>query len=174
MRRPLLLLTFVLVATATSGPSTAAPHPFTARDMHSMQRISEPQGSPKGDRIAFTLRTTDFEANRGRTDIWTVSVGGGDAAPLTTHEAGESNPRWAPDGKSLYFLSTRSGSNQVWRVPVPGSDSQAVQVTDLPLDVANLAVSPDGSRIAFSLEVFTDCPTLACTTQRLEIGRAHV
>ena len=85
-----------------------------------MQRLSEPQGSPSGDRIAFVVRTTDFAANRGRTDIWTVSVGGGDAAPLTTHEAGDNNPRWAPDGKSLYFLSTRSGSNQVWRVPVPG------------------------------------------------------
>ena len=167
MRKPLFLLTFVLAANV-ANTAAAAPHPFTARDMLSMQRISEPQGSPNGDRIAFTLRTTDFEANRGRTDIWTVSVGGGDAAPLTTHEAGESNPRWAPDGKSLYFLSTRSGSNQVWRVPVPGSDSQAVQVTDLPLDVANLTVSPDGSRIAFSLEVFPDCPTLACTTQRLD------
>ncbi|MEA2559208.1 MAG: hypothetical protein QOH06_712 [Acidobacteriota bacterium] len=164
MRKPFLLLTFVLTATAAA----AAPHPFTARDMQSMQRISEPQGSPKGDRIAFIVRTTDFAANRGRTDVWTVSAGGGDAAPLTTHEAGESNPRWAPDGKSLYFLSTRSGSNQVWRVPVPGSDKEAVQVTDLPLDVANLTVSPDGSRIAFSLEVFADCPTLACTTQRLE------
>ena len=150
------------------APAAAAPHPFTARDMHAMQRLGEFQGSPNGDRIAFSVRTTDFEANRGRTDIWTVSTGGGDAAPLTTDPAGDTNPRWAPDGKSLYFLSTRSGSSQVWRVPVPGSDKQAVQVTDLPLDVANLTLSPDGSRIAFSLEVFPDCPTLACTTQRLE------
>lgn len=163
MRKTLFVLTFSLATAAA-----AAPHPFTARDMHSMQRISEPQGSPNGDRIAFVVRNTDFVANRGRTDIWMVGAGGGDAAPLTTHEAGDSNPRWAPDGKSLFFLSTRSGSSQVWRVPVPGSDSQAVQVTDLPLDVANLALSPDGSRIAFSLEVFPDCPTLACTTERLE------
>ncbi|HWM89272.1 MAG TPA: S9 family peptidase [Thermoanaerobaculia bacterium] len=164
MRKPLLLLTLAL----TAASAAAAPHPFTARDLHNMQRISETQGSPSGDRIAFTVRTTDFEANRGRTDIWTVGVDGRGAAPLTTHEAGESNPRWAPDGKSLYFLSTRSGSNQVWRAPVPGTDKDAVRVTDLPLDVANLAVSPDGSRIAFSLEVFPDCPNLACTTQRLE------
>ena len=38
----------------------------------------------------------------------------------------------------------------------------------VPLDVANLTVAPDGSRIAFSLEVFPDCPDLACTTRRLE------
>jgi dipeptidyl aminopeptidase/acylaminoacyl peptidase len=167
MRKPLLLLFLLLPASA----ATAAPHPLTARDMHEMQRISEPQGSPRGDRIAFVVRTTDFEANRGRFDIWTVSAEGGDAgdaAPLTTHEASDTNPRWAPDGKSLYFLSSRSGSSQVWRIPVPGSDKDAVQVTELPLDVANLSVSPDGSRIAFSLEVFADCPDIACTKQRLE------
>ncbi|MFL6289741.1 MAG: TolB family protein, partial [Thermoanaerobaculia bacterium] len=144
MRKPLFLLTFGLTAVSAA----AAPHPFTARDMHAMQRLGELQGSPNGDRIAFSVRTTDFEANRGRTDIWTVSTGGGDAAPLTADPAADTTPRWAPDGKSLYFLSTRSGSSQVWRVPVPGSDKQAVQVTDLPLDVANLTLSPDGSRIA--------------------------
>jgi dipeptidyl aminopeptidase/acylaminoacyl peptidase len=162
MRKPLLLL--LLLAT----PAAAAPHPLTARDMHAMQRISEPQGSPRGDRIAFVVRTTDFEANRGRFDIWTVSAKGDDAAPLTTHQAADTNPRWSPDGKSLFFLSSRSGSNQVWRIPVPGSDKDAVQVTDLPLDISNLAVSPDGSRIAFSLEVFADCPDLVCTKQRLD------
>ena len=164
---PLFLL--LAAAPATSATSAvAAPHPLTARDMHSMQRISEPQGSPKGDRIAFTVRTTDFDANRGRFDIWTVSADGKDAAPLTTNQAADTGPRWSPDGRSLYFLSSRSGSNQVWRIPVPGSDKDAVQVTDLPLDVANLVVSPDGSRIAFSLEVFADCPDLACTKQRLD------
>ena len=162
MRKPLFLLLLL------APPVAAAPHPLTARDMHSMQRVSEPQGSPTGDRIAFTVRTTDFEANRGRLDLWTVSVQGGDAAPLTSNQAADSNPRWSPDGKSLFFLSTRSGSSQVWRIPVPGSDKDAVQVTDLPLDVSNLAVSPDGSRIAFSLEVFPDCQDLACTKQRLD------
>ncbi|MES1243833.1 MAG: S9 family peptidase [Acidobacteriota bacterium] len=161
---PLLLLLAAVPAT----PAMAAPHPLTARDMHSMQRVSDPQGSPKGDRIAFVVRTTDFEANRGRFDLWTVSAQGGDAAPLTSDPAADTNPRWSPDGRSLYFLSSRSGSSQVWRIPVPGTDKGAVQVTDLPLDVSNLTVSPDGSRIAFSLEVFADCADLACTKQRLD------
>jgi len=57
MRKLLFLLTFVLTATAATA---AAPHAFTARDMQSMQRISEPQGSPQGDRIAFIVRTTEL------------------------------------------------------------------------------------------------------------------
>ncbi len=158
---------FLLAIAAAALPAAAAePHPFTAQDLLAMERISEPQPSPKGDRVAFVVRTTDLEANRGRTDLWMVNADGSGLIRLTTDPAADNNPRWAPDGKSLYFLSTRSGSSQVWRIPASGGD--AVQVTDLPLDVANLTVSPDGSRLAFSLEVFPDCPTLACTKERLD------
>jgi dipeptidyl aminopeptidase/acylaminoacyl peptidase len=158
------------LALASAVPSTAAvqPHPFTAHDLHEMQRISDPQPSPDGRRVAFVVRTTDFEANRGRNDVWLVNLDGSGLVQLTSHESSDTNPRWAPDGKSLYFLSTRSGSSQVWRLPVPGSDKEATQVTSLPLDVSNLAVSPDGSRLAFSLEVFPDCATLACSKERLD------
>ncbi|HEV2846085.1 MAG TPA: S9 family peptidase, partial [Thermoanaerobaculia bacterium] len=148
-------------------PAVAAePQPFTVRDLVTMQRISEPQPSPQGDRVAFVVRTTDLEANRGRFDLWMVNMDGTGLTRLTSDPAADNNPRWAPDGKSLYFLSSRSGSNQVWRLPAGGGDP--VQVTNLPLDVANLTVSPDGSRIAFSLEVFPDCATLACTKERLD------
>jgi dipeptidyl aminopeptidase/acylaminoacyl peptidase len=163
MRNLFLILAFLPLA----APAVAAePHPFTVQDLLAMDRITEPQPSPQGDQVAFVVRTTDLAANRGRTDLWAVNVDGSGLTRLTTDPAGDNNPRWAPDGKSLYFLSTRSGSSQVWRLPVPGGD--AVQVTNLPLDVANLTVSPDGKLLAFSLEVFPDCPTIACTTKRLD------
>ncbi len=158
-----------LLAAAVAAPLPAAaaePHPFMVQDLLAMDRISEPQPSPKGDRVVFVVRTTDLEANRGRTDLWMVKADGSGLIRLTTDPAADNNPRWAPDGNSLYFLSTRSGSSQVWKIPASGGD--AVQVTNLPLDVANLAVSPDGSRLAFSLEVFVDCPTIACTKERVD------
>ena len=157
------------LALAGAVPVTAqSTHPFTARDLHEMQRLSDPQPSPDGRSVAFVVRTTDFEANKGRNDLWLVNLDGGGLLQLTSHEAADTNPRWSPDGKGLYFLSTRSGSSQVWRMPIPGTDKQAVQVTDLPLDVSNLTVSPAGSRLAFSLEVFPDCATIACTKERLD------
>ncbi|HSK78418.1 MAG TPA: S9 family peptidase [Thermoanaerobaculia bacterium] len=160
-----LFLTLALLPLAV--PAVAAePHPFTVRDLLAMDRITEPQPSPQGDRVAFVVRTTDFEANRGRTDLWMVKIDGSGLSRLTADPAGDNNPRWAPDGQSLYFLSTRSGSSQVWRLPAAGGD--AVQVTNLPLDVANLTVSPDGKLLAFSLEVFPDCPAIACTKERLD------
>jgi dipeptidyl aminopeptidase/acylaminoacyl peptidase len=148
-------------------PAAAAePHPFTVHDLLAMERITDPQPSPRGDRVVFVVRSTDLEANKGRTDLWQVNIDGSGLTRLTGDPAADTNPRWAPDGRSVYFLSARSGSNQVWRLAAAGGEP--AQVTDLPLDVSNLAVSPDGSRLAFSLEVFPDCPTLACTRERLD------
>ena len=160
---PLAMLTLALPALA------AEPHPFNVHDLVTLKRISDPQPSPRGDRIAFVLRSTDLAANKGRYDLWMVNADGGGLRQLTTDPASDDNPRWAPDGQSLYFLSSRSGSNQVWRLPVgAGGAGEPVQVTHLPLDVSNLTVSPDGSRLAFSLEVYVDCPTVACTRERMD------
>jgi len=160
-----------LAVAAGAAPAGAETHPFTVQDLVTMERISEPQASPSGDRVAFVLRSTDLEADRGRTDLWMVNVDGSGLRRLTTDEAGDWNPRWAPDGTSLYFLSTRSGSSQVWRLPLDGGEAR--QVTDLPLDAGNLTVGPRGKRLAVSIEVFVDCDTLECTVERLDAEEAR-
>jgi dipeptidyl aminopeptidase/acylaminoacyl peptidase len=142
------------------------PRPFSARDLVAMERISDPQVAPGGDEIAFVRRTTDFEADKGRTDIWMVGVDGSGLRQLTKDEAGDSSPRWSADGRAVYFLSSRSGSSQVWRVPRDGGEAE--QVTDLPLDVGSLTISPDGKLLAISMEVFVDCEDLDCSVERLE------
>ena len=140
-------------------------HPFSIDDMLAMDRISDPQVSPDGQYIAFVLRKTDLEANRGRTDLWLVGADGAGLRRLTTHPENDSNPRWAPDGKSIYFLSSRSDSSQVWRIHIDGGEAE--QITDLPLDAANLLVSPDGRHVAFTMEVFPDC-NAAQTKEKLD------
>ena len=134
--------------------------------MLAMKRLSDPQMAPDGSAVAFTVRTTDLAANRGRTDIWIAPFDGSEPRRLTTNEAADFHPRWAPDGRGLFFLSTRSGSSQVWRLPVAGGEPH--QVTDLPLDAGNLVVSPDGRRIALTMDVFVACESLACTAERLK------
>jgi dipeptidyl aminopeptidase/acylaminoacyl peptidase len=131
-----------------------------------LKRLSDPQVSPKGDRVAFVLRSTDLEADRGRTDLWSVGLDGRGLTQLTTHLDGESNPRWAPSGAGLYFLSGRSGSSQIWFLPAAGGEPR--QVTRLPLPVANLVVAPSGKHLAFSLEVYPGCgpSPLSCTVER--------
>jgi len=146
------LLLLCLNAATSSSPQAGETHPFSVHDMLAMDRISDPQLSPNGEQVVFTLRTTDLEADKGRTDLWAVRTDGTGLRRLTSHAAGDSGPRWAPDGKSIYFLSNRSDSSQVWRIRIDGGE--AGQITDQPLDVANLLVSGDGKHIAFTMEVF--------------------
>jgi len=149
MRRLFICLFAALLVLPVFATDT---HPFNAHDMWAMKRISDPAVSPDGSQVAFTLRTNDMEANKGTYDLWVVGVDGSGLRQLTTHPARDNAPQWSPDGHSIYFLSTRSGSSQVWRLPFDGGE--AVQVTALPLDVDNLKVAPDGKSVAFSAEVF--------------------
>lgn len=156
------MVTSLLMAALLS----ATPHPFNVHDQVRLARISSPTASPDGNHVAYVLRTTDMEANRGNLDLWLVPSGGGDARQLTRGPANDSEPTWSADGKSLFFLSTRSGKSQVWRLPLGGGEAE--QVTDLALDVGGYQLSPDGKTLAVALEVFPSCPNVACTVQRLE------
>jgi dipeptidyl aminopeptidase/acylaminoacyl peptidase len=157
-----LFVAMVLTPALTAQGS----HPFSVHDMLAMQRVSGHQVSPGGQEVVFVLRTTDLEANRGRSDLWLVGTDGTRLRRLTTHSASDFNPRWSADGKQIWFLSTRSGSAQIWKIPRDGGE--AVQASDYSLPVGNLEISPDGSQFLFSLEVFPDCPDLGCSVSRLE------
>ena len=141
---------------------------FTVEDLVLLKRISDPQLSPDGRQVAFVQRETDMDANKSHTSLWLLELTPGTAAPrrLTDVKANDSSPRWSPDSRTLYFLSTRSGSSQVWRLALTGGDAQ--RVTDYPLEVGALKVSPHADLLALSMEVFPDCPTLACTRERLD------
>jgi dipeptidyl aminopeptidase/acylaminoacyl peptidase len=156
----------LLVAVALVPGVLAETHPFSIHDMLAMDRISDPQVSPDGRTVVFVVRTTDLEANRGRTDLWLVGADGAGLRRLTAHPDSDTNPRFTPDGREVLFLSTRGGSGQVWRIPLGGGE--AVAVTELPLDVGGFAVSPDGKRLAVAVEVFPDCDTLDCSKTRLD------
>jgi dipeptidyl aminopeptidase/acylaminoacyl peptidase len=147
-------------------PVAAETRTFTAQDLVTMERLSDPQPSPDGEWIAFSRRTTDLEADKGRTDIWLIGADGAGLRQLTTDPTGDYSPRWSPDGRYLYYLSGASGSTQIWRLEVDGGKSK--QISDLPLPVGNLLVSPGGDLLAFTVEVFPDCEQLSCTKERLD------
>ncbi len=149
MRRPLLIC--ALLALAAGAALAEDPHPFSVHDMLAMDRLGDPQVSPDGKTVAFTVRTTDLDANRGRTDIWIIGSDGGEPRRLTADPAGDWNPRWCLNG-NLFFLSTRSGSSQIWTIDPRGGE--ASQVTDLPLDVSNLEIVPDLHSFLFTMDVY--------------------
>jgi dipeptidyl aminopeptidase/acylaminoacyl peptidase len=133
--------------------------------MLAMDRISDPRIAPDGQQVVFVVQRTDLEANRGRTDLWLVGTNGTGLRQLTSSPEADSNPRWSPDGRTVWFLSSRSGSAQVWRIAPDGGEAR--QVTEEPLDVANLLVSPNGESLAYTMEVFPDADA-ADTKKRLD------
>ena len=170
-------LAFSLFAAAAGAAGTAVEpsQPFSVQDMVRMERISEVAVAPDGKRVAYTQRSTDMEANKGRTGIWLLDSGKRGATPLrlTDGSANATAAQWSMDGRFIYFLSNRGGSSQVWRTAVGGaSPADPTQVTNLPLDVGSFRVSPKDDRILLSLDVFLDCADLACTKQRLDAA-AH-
>jgi len=138
----------LLLAVAASA---ADPHPFSIHDMLAMRRVSDPAVSPDGKSVLFTVRDTDLEANRGRTDIWLAAVDGSSLRQLTSHPDNDSSGRWSGDGKSVLFLSTRGGSSQVWKLQLDGGEPQAL--TKLPLDVEGFVPFPDQKRLLLVVDV---------------------
>ena len=166
-RRLIAVVVFLMLS---AGAAAAETHPFSVHDMVAMQRIADPQPSPDGARAAFVVTTMDLEANKGLRDIWLVGLDGAEPRPLITDPANDWSPRWGSDG-TLYFLSSRSGSPQVWRWDF--AEGSAEQVTDLPLAVEALQVGPGGAALYLGLSVFPDCAEpVPCTTARLEAKAA--
>ena len=141
---PTYILALCILLTASAGLQAGDPHPFNVKDLVTMKRLSSQTVSPDGKLIAFVLRETDMDANKGRTDLWLVGINGTNMRRLTAHPGADYNPIWSKDGKWIYFISTRSGSSQVWRIPFDGGE--ASQVTDMPLSIDNLKLSPDGKK----------------------------
>ena len=162
----------VLLASVTvsfgADPAPAETKRFTVRDLVALERVSDPRVSPDGRQVAYQLRTTDLEANKGLQGIWLLDLAtpGATARPFSASGSSAFSPRWSTDGRAIYFLSTRSGSSQVWRIPVGGGEAQ--MVTKLALDVGSFVLAPDGRHIAVSMEVFADSATLEDTKKRLD------
>jgi dipeptidyl aminopeptidase/acylaminoacyl peptidase len=140
--------------------------PFSAEHLVRLDRVGAPAVSPDGKQVVYTLRKTDMDAGKGRYDLWLSATDDGDARPLTTHAANDTDAAWSPDGRFVYFLSSRGGSSQVWRIALDGGE--ATQVTDLPLDVGSYRVSANGNRLVVSLQTYVDCEDLGCTVSRNE------
>ncbi len=160
-----LLLALTAAPVMSSATAPIIPRAFSADDLVRLERVLTPKLSPDGKMVVYTLRRTDFDANTGNLNLWLLTLDGSDPRQLTRADGNHSEPSWSRDGRSIYFLSTRSGSSQVWRLSLDdGGDAKPV--TELPIGVNNFTLSPDGKRIAASVAMYPDCTDIACARQR--------
>ena len=167
-----MLKSLALAAVLLAAPVVA--RPMTPEDLVSLNRLGEPAVSRDGRVAAYVLRETDLTANRGRFDLFLLDLTRAGAQPVrfqASPTANEHSPAFSPDGRTLYFLSDRGGSNQIWSASVAGGAAR--QLTNLPVDIEGFLLSPNGDRAAVWAEGEPDCPTVNCPAKPAPGGSAR-
>ncbi len=171
------VLAFILVSVSLALALPAAARrggrPITFDDMIALGRVSDPQVSPDGKSVAYVVDRYDKASNGRRSSLWLASLESGENRQLTQTDKRDRNPRWSADGKTLAFLSNRSGSWQIWTIRLDGGE--ATQLTKLPVDLNDFEWSAEGRWLAFTADIYPDCydaqkpaAAMECTAKRDE------
>jgi dipeptidyl aminopeptidase/acylaminoacyl peptidase len=145
------LLAFMLAVTPAIWAQ--APPAFTVEDMLKLKRLSDPQLSPDGTRLAFVQTDVDLDRNTRTNSIYVVQLSTGAVEPLVNGKG--DRPRWSPDGKQLAFIA--AGADGEPQILIAQADGSIRRATQFPTGVAGATWSPDGKWIAFVSDIFPEC-----------------
>ncbi len=165
MKRTLALSVAGLLLLIAPG-SAAEKKPLTFEDFIRIKRVADPQVSPDGSQVAYVVTEMDPERNSSNSDIWVIPFKGGDARRLTTSAKSDSRPRWSPDGKTLAFISSRSGTPQIWLLGLDGGEAR--QLTCVAAGASGVEWSPIGTHLVFLSSVFPDAPDAESNARMLK------
>jgi dipeptidyl aminopeptidase/acylaminoacyl peptidase len=138
-------------AASSAQASGFAKRKLTIDDYFQIKDVADPQISPEGKWVAYSVTTRNLKEDKTESRIWMISIEDREAIPLTAEKTSSSHPRWSPDGKYVAFLSARDGGKkQVWLLNRQGGEAQ--QLTDTIQDVTDFSWSPSGDRLALVFE----------------------
>ncbi|MCK9447563.1 MAG: S9 family peptidase [Bacteroidales bacterium] len=124
---------------------------LTAEALWTMGRIGEVAVSPDGKQLLFTITYYGIEENKGNSELYLMNIDGTDLKQLTHTNVSEFNPRWRPDGKAIAFISSESGSPQMWEMNTRGSGR--VMITDVEGGISGFDYSPDQKKLLYLTDV---------------------
>jgi dipeptidyl aminopeptidase/acylaminoacyl peptidase len=160
----------LLAALAPAGALAATP--FATGDYYLLASVSEPAFSPSGSTVVYVVSRNHEKDDQSGSDLWSVPWSGGAPRQLTkTPDTSESQPRFARDGKSIYYLSDAGDDEetQLWRMSANGGGAR--QVTRIPGGVSEFDLSPDGKQAVVVAEVGLRVGSQAENPPPIEIDR---
>jgi dipeptidyl aminopeptidase/acylaminoacyl peptidase len=148
-------LGLVLLLALTLPAFGAEKRALVLDDLYRLKSLSDLVLSPDGRMVAFTVAASDFRKGKQTHAIWLMNVDGTGVRQTTAGESGDSSPFFSPDGKTLGFVSNRSGSDQVYLLPLDGGEPK--KLTSVSTGISGPLWSPDGKFIVFSSSVYPEC-----------------
>jgi dipeptidyl aminopeptidase/acylaminoacyl peptidase len=145
------LVCVACVAAMTASGQTSR-RPLRVSDLYQVRDIQDPQRSPDGQWVAYTVTAADSVTDKNHTDVWMVRWDGSQTIQLTSGTESANTPRWSPDGRYLGFLSSRGDSEettQLWLLNRQGGEGE--RVTQLTGDIEDYAWAPDGKHIVLDV-----------------------
>ncbi len=127
---------------------------LTPELMWQLGRVGNVSVSPDQSTILYTIAYTNIKENKSYTDVYTMNVDGSNKKQITNTVANENAVVWNADGSKINFISSESGSSQLWEMSADGSNRK--QLTDIKGGITNFLISPDGSKFAYTAEVKLD------------------
>ena len=149
MKRVQIGVAVVLCALALSPAGAQEKRGRTFIDALEQPVVGDPQLSPDGKRILFTIDRADWKQNRRVGHIYRINADGTGQVQLTFGDRGENSPRWSPDGKLIAFTTRRDPdtTNQIYLLNVDGGEAR--RLTNHPTAPGTLTWAPDGKSIYF-------------------------
>ncbi len=154
-----MVVGFFLVAGLTvTAAAPAAKRNLQVDDLFRVQTVADPQISPDGRWVAYTVATASLKEDKSETRVWMAPTDGGEPLPMTAKGTSASQPRFSPDGKYLAFLAARpeegeekdDAKAQVWLLDRRGGEAQ--RLTEVPQGVESFEWAPDGRRLVLLIK----------------------
>ncbi len=144
---------------------------MTFEDMMAIKRLGDTAVSPDGKWLAYSVTTVNLDQNTKTSELWLQKIEGGEPQKISVAQPGDSGVQFAPDGRSVLFLSSRDNGQQIWLAEFDGetgATSNAKKLTAIATEADDAKWAPDGKSIVFTSTVYPDCP--AVTTADFDTG----
>ena len=146
--RILTLMGTLVVLFSAGIPPAQAKRPMTIIDLLNVPSLKDPRLSPGGKQLLYVLAEADWDANKRISHIWRIESDGTDLVQLTNGSAGESAPRWSPDGESIAFIAKRGRDKERRIYLISNRGGEARALAKHATSVSGISWSPDGAKIA--------------------------